>query len=134
MFLLNSHAATPDQKLILCVDDSIEQVQLESAILRMQGYQVVTANSGREGLDILRRELVNLVLLDYHMPDMNGGEVAFEIRRMHLPVQILIFSGSDLEDVRSQLLDLVDGLLPKNCPIDLFLSTVKQFTESTKAA
>jgi CheY-like chemotaxis protein len=134
MSLLNSHAATPDQKLILCIDDSVEHVQLESAILRMQGYQVVTANSGTEGLDILRRELVDLVLLDYHMPDMNGGEVAFEIRRMHLPVQIVIVSGSDLEDVRWQLLDLVDALLPKNSCIDLFLSTVKQFTDSTKAA
>jgi CheY-like chemotaxis protein len=134
MSLLNSHAATPDQKLILCIDDSVEHVQLESAILRMQGYQVVTANSGTEGLDILRRELVDLVLLDYHMPDMNGGEVAFEIRRMHLPLRIVIVSGSDLEDVRWQLLHLVDALLPKSSSVDLFLSTVKQFTYTTKAA
>jgi CheY-like chemotaxis protein len=134
MFLLNSHAAMPDRKLILCIDDNLEQLQLESTILRMHGYEVVTAISGAEGLDFLRRELVDLVLLDYHMPDMNGGEVAFEIRRMHLPVQIVIFSGSDLEDVRGELLVLVDALLPKDSPIDLLLSTVRQIMGSAAAA
>ena len=134
MYLLKSPFSNRQRKLILCIDDSVEQTQLEKAIFELRGYDVLTANAGRQGIELLKRELVDLVILDYHMPEMNGAEVAVEIRKMHLSVPIIVFSGSDLFGVREPLFHLVDGFVSKDAPLAELLSAVEKIAGRSLAA
>jgi CheY-like chemotaxis protein len=134
MYLLMSPLSSRRRKLILCIDDSVEQLQLEKAIFELRGYDVLTASAGSKGLELLRRELVDLVILDYQMPEMNGAEVAVEIRKMHLSVPIIIYSGSDLFGVREPLFQVIDGFVPKDAPLAELLSAVEKIAGRTAAA
>ncbi len=66
---------------ILLVDDGPENRMLLRALLDRAGYRVVVADSGPAGLDLLQREDVELIVLDYMMPGMDGPEVARRVRR-----------------------------------------------------
>ena len=60
---------------LLYIEDEQEMIDLVRLILSRKGYEVIGANGGREGLDAVRRELPDLVLLDLMMPDMDGWDV-----------------------------------------------------------
>lgn len=75
-------AAQPMTELakLLVVDDTPQNVKLLADVLRVKGYTVVTASSGREALELVDRERPDLVLLDVVMPEMSGYEVCQKIR------------------------------------------------------
>ena len=66
---------TKDKKLILCIEDEEEMIDLIRLILTRRGFDVRGANGGKEGLEIIRTEHPDLILLDLMMPDMDGWEV-----------------------------------------------------------
>ena len=65
---------------ILIIDDTPRNVKLLADLLAVKGYSVVTAASGREGLELMDSEQPDLVLLDVVMPEMSGYEVCRKIR------------------------------------------------------
>lgn len=67
-------------KRVLVVDDDQNMLQLLYAFLR-DSYQVIMADNGKAALESLRSHKVDLVLLDYLMPGMNGKETLEEIRK-----------------------------------------------------
>ncbi len=78
--------------MILCVDDEPIGLKVRKLMLEHAGYSVLTASSGREGLGIFSRESICAVVLDYAMPEMNGGQVAAEMKRRKPDVPILMLS------------------------------------------
>lgn len=68
-----------EMKRVLVVDDDQNMLQLLYAFLR-DSYQVIMADNGKAALESLRSYKVDLVLLDYLMPGMNGKETLEEIR------------------------------------------------------
>src|SRR6266540_1953375 len=60
---------------ILVVDDSTFNLKIITASLTPSGYEVVTANNGREALDCVDAMLPDLIILDVMMPELNGYEV-----------------------------------------------------------
>lgn len=68
-------------KRILVVDDEEALLELVSAILKGEGYEVSTANSGPQAIETLEHEEFDLILLDVMMPDMDGWEVVKEIKK-----------------------------------------------------
>jgi len=90
---------------ILVVDDEIETLRLVGLTLQRQGYQIVAANNGEQALSMIQSEKPDLVILDIMMPDVDGFEVARQLRdspaTSNLP--ILMFSA------KAQLDDKVTG-------------------------
>lgn len=66
--------------LILAVDDQVRNLQIVKKVLTFDGYQVTTAESGREALKCLKARLPDLILLDVIMPEMDGFEVCAQIK------------------------------------------------------
>lgn len=66
---------------ILFIDDDPETLRLVTLILHRQGYQVLTATSGAQGLAMAASELPDIILLDVMMPDMDGYQVARSLRQ-----------------------------------------------------
>ena len=86
-----------DVPTILIVDDTPQNIRLLDAVLSPKGYRIVTAGSGREGLEKVSSENPTLVLLDIVMPDLSGLDVCHRIRENPatrlLPVVMLTSSG-----------------------------------------
>lgn len=101
---------------VLIVDDHEDNVMLLRMILQSQGYQVLTARDGIEGLDLVRSELPDLVLLDVMMPRMSGYEVVQVMRSdpslSYIPI-MLITAKQDLSDKVKGLEVGADDFLPK---------------------
>jgi PAS domain S-box-containing protein len=66
---------------ILVVDDNSDLRQLFASCLSEEGYQVLEAANGLQGLQLTRTHLPELVLLDVHLPDMSGMEICRQIKR-----------------------------------------------------
>jgi len=66
---------------ILVVEDNLINQQVALGILQIQGYSVAVANNGREALDAYAKGAFDLILMDCHMPEMDGFEATMEIRR-----------------------------------------------------
>jgi CheY-like chemotaxis protein len=80
---------------ILLVDDDADVREVTAAILAERGYEVIEAGSGGAALDVLDREgaSVDLMLMDYAMPGMNGSEVAREAHAKHPSLPIVFLTG-----------------------------------------
>jgi len=93
-------------KKILVVDDEPEVRKLMEHFLIDKGYEVRVAGNGREGLDALDTFTPDLVLLDMHMPELDGAEMLKQlaIRSPTLPV-IMVTVNEDVETT-SRLLQL----------------------------
>ena len=75
---------------ILCIDDEENQLVLRKLMLERAGYRVLTAGSPAEALALFGSDTVDLVIVDYYMPGMNGLALAREIlRQKKLPVVVL---------------------------------------------
>ena len=98
---------------LLCIDDDQDVLECEKAFLETFGYTVVTASSGREGLELAGLRSFDVVIVDYCMPEMNGQELAIAIRRLRPLTPIIMLSGA--VDVPGQALKVVDAFVPKDC-------------------
>lgn len=70
----------PDKKTILVVDDEQDLLDLIEYNLKKEGFDVLKAEDGREGIDVARKQRPDLVLLDIMMPKMDGLEVLERMR------------------------------------------------------
>jgi CheY-like chemotaxis protein len=77
---------------VLCIDDEQTALQLRQTVLESAGYKVLTAKSGVLGIQAFKSRPVSAVILDYWMADMNGMQVAREIRKLNPAVPIIILS------------------------------------------
>ena len=77
---------------LLLVDDEADIRRTVSELLREQGYSVVTAASGEEGLSLLAQEAPAMVLLDCSMPGMSGLEVARRVRHLQPELPVLFIT------------------------------------------
>jgi CheY-like chemotaxis protein len=97
---------------LLCIDDDQDVLECEKAFLEAFGYTVVTASSGREGLEIAGLRSFDVVIVDYCMPEMNGQEFAIAMRQLRPLAPIIMLSGT--VDVPGQALKVVDAFVPKD--------------------
>lgn len=75
---------------ILLVDDEPDIIEFLSYNLKKEGYEILTANNGKEAIEIARKEVPHLIVLDVMMPDMDGIETCREIREIKGLKDVLI--------------------------------------------
>ena len=98
--------------VVLCIDDNQEVLECERAFLESFGYTVLTASSGGKGLEMASIHSVDVVILDYFMPAMNGQQVAMEMRRLRPQAPIILLTEG--QDVPEPTLNLIDALVAKD--------------------
>ena len=96
-------------------------------------FQVVTAATGGEGLTRLQHDPISIVLLDLHLPDLDGFEVLQRIRALDPQITVFILTGDPDPTIgaRAKLLGAV-GVLPKPWDIDTLRAQLWQTWEHTK--
>lgn len=101
---------------ILLVDDEPDALEFLSYNLKKGGYKVFTASDGKSSIDIARRELPNLIVLDVMMPGMDGIEVCKELRVLPETKKTLIVFFTARNEDYSQIAGLdagADDYIPK---------------------
>lgn len=82
---------------VLIVDDEEAIVKLVSFNLEKEGFETLAAYDGREALDIIRREPLDLVVLDVMLPEMDGLSLCRQLRLDGIQVPILMLTAKDGE-------------------------------------
>jgi CheY-like chemotaxis protein len=108
--------------VILCVDEASSVLEGREMLLEENGYQVLTAADGKEAVQAFVSNTVDLVLLDHHMPQMDGGVVAMHMRACKPDVPIALLSGDEWLPPRA--LEAVDACISKSEPITSLLEKV----------
>jgi len=109
---------------ILCVDDDEKLLELYSALLERQGYLVLTARNGPDGIALARQKPVDTIVLDFNLPGMNGADVA-QLLSVELPnVPVVIWSGS-LELLPESLRWFADAILHKGDGPETLVRTIE---------
>jgi DNA-binding response OmpR family regulator len=128
-------APAPSGHKILVIDDSVMLLSFVKEMLDEQGYDVVTAETGEEGLKACRTQLPDLILLDFVLPDMKGDEVCrrlmVDAATAKIPVIYVSGFGSDLQQDRAELTNLV-GSLNKPFTSESLIDTVRSYFPATE--
>ncbi len=98
----------PSGYTILIVDDQEEALTSAKLLLEREGHHVLTATSGEEALALFQPGRIELVILDYFMPSMNGEELVQQIRMIDEDVQIVLQTGYAGEKPPREMLRLLD--------------------------
>jgi DNA-binding NarL/FixJ family response regulator len=93
-----------NQKKLLLVDDDPNLILLVKDYLEFRGYEVVTAENGREALEILTHELPDMIICDIMMPEMDGYGFVTELRKQNqaswIPVLFLSAKGQSQDRIK----------------------------------
>ncbi|WP_051204873.1 response regulator [Butyrivibrio sp. VCD2006] len=115
--------------VILLVDDDEDILAMSGRWLEKAGYEVIKAMSGMEALSVLSDKKIDLVLLDYVMPEMNGTETLRKIREdeRFKDLRVVVRTGMQDQEIEEELESLnPQKVLPKSEGKAAFLDAVAQ--------
>jgi two-component system response regulator VicR len=102
---------------VVYIEDEPEMIDLVRLILLRKNYEVIGAIGGREGLDMVRKEIPDVVLLDLMMPDMDGWEVYQQLKAnestRHVPVIVVTAKAQNIDKVLGLHIAKVDDYISK---------------------
>ncbi|MGD2161979.1 MAG: response regulator [Anaerolineales bacterium] len=106
-----------EEKRVVCIEDEPEMIDLVRLILGRKGFHVIGANGGIEGLETVKREQPDLVLLDLMMPDMDGWEVYQQMKAddalRDIPVVVVTAKAQSIDKVLGLHIAKVDDYITK---------------------
>jgi len=127
-----------DNKLILYIEDEPEMIDLIRLILNRRGFEVKGANGGKEGLESIRKEKPDLVLLDLMMPDMDGWEVYQQMKAdettRDIPVIVVTAKAQSIDKVLGLHIAKVDDYIAKPFSPQELLNSVDSVLSQKKPA
>jgi len=101
---------------VLVIDDDRAATDLVQVILENEGYHVLKAFQGKDGVELAAREHPDLVILDLIMPEMSGFNVAYQLK--HIPatrsIPIIVLTSMEIDDdTQAQMGSYVSGIMSK---------------------
>ncbi len=115
---------------ILLVDDEAQLLELCAQVMKLCGFSVVTAEGPVEAISLMAEEMIekiDIAILDYHMPVMNGCALADRLRSMRPKLKIILYSGAI--DIPQSEMTSVDAFIPKDDGITRLLPQIVQFAQ-----
>ncbi|SDJ86441.1 sigma-54-dependent transcriptional regulator [Natronincola ferrireducens] len=112
---------------ILLVDDDLGFIHIHKKILERKNYRVITANSGVEAIEILKRENISLVITDIVMPQMGGLELLRNIKKYWSDLPVIVLTGkSSIESAVQSMREGAYTYLTKPVNVDEFLIEINK--------
>jgi CheY-like chemotaxis protein len=115
---------------ILLVDDEAQLLELCAQVMKLRGFSVVTAEGPVQAISMMAEEMIekiDVAILDYHMPVMNGCALADRLRSMHPKLKIILYSGAI--DIPQSEMTSVDVFIPKDDGISRLVPQIVQFAQ-----
>lgn len=105
------------RKKILCIEDEPDMIELVRMIVERRGFDFRGAEGGREGLEMVRREKPDLVLLDLMMPGVDGWEVYRQLKAdpelNKIPIVVVTAKAQSIDKVLGMHIARVDAYVTK---------------------
>ena len=122
-----------EKTTILWADDEIDLLKPHIMFLEQKGYEVVTANSGSDAIDLVRERPFDIVFLDEQMPGVSGIEALEVIKREHPHLPVVMITKSEEERIMEDAIgsDIADYLIKPVNPNQILLS-LKRNLENRK--
>ena len=122
---------------ILLVDDEPDIVEFLGYNLKKEGYEILTANNGKDAVEIAKKELPHLIVLDVMMPDMDGIETCREIREQKGLQEVLIAFLTARNEDYTQIAGFevgADDYITKPIKPRVFISRIKALLRRLQAS
>ncbi|RME91577.1 MAG: response regulator [Anaerolineae bacterium] len=130
--------STQSTKRILCIEDEPEMIDLIRLILSRRGFEVIGASGGVDGLQKVRAEMPDLVLLDLMMPDMDGWEVYQQMKAdektKNIPVIVVTAKAQSIDKVLGLHIAKVDDYITKPFSPQELLASVENVLARSEGA
>src|SRR5256886_13290156 len=112
---------------ILVVDDEVVFCELLKTLLKGHGHDVLTANNGRQALELFKEHRPRFTMLDLRMPQMDGLEVLKQIRTIDSKAAVMILTawGSDALELQARRLGVTD-FLSKSLSLDTIVASLQR--------
>ena len=112
---------------ILWADDEIDLLKPHLLFLRKKGYDVLTANNGRDALDMVQNGTYDLVILDENMPGLTGLETLSAIKQTAPHIPVIMITKSEEENIMDQAVGnkIADYLIKPVNPNQILLALEK---------
>jgi DNA-binding response OmpR family regulator len=108
---------TKQSRRVAYIEDEGEMIDLVRLILSRQGFTVLGANGGKEGVELILKEKPELILLDLMMPDMDGWDVYHQIKSdensRDIPVIVITAKAQDIDKTLGLRVAKVDDYIAK---------------------
>ncbi len=114
-------------KTILVVDDELGLREYYKDFLSENGYNVIVASNGKEGIDAFVENSPDLVLLDISMPDINGMVILKEMKKINDKIPVFLLTAYE-EYKRNFATLYAEEYLIKNKKPEIILRKIKEFT------
>lgn len=115
---------------ILIVDDNEDLLFLLKTYLSNQ-YNVSTAKNGKEGIERFKREMPKVAVVDYLLPDMNGLNLATQLRKISNQVLLILFTAYADTIEEEMLKDKFDAVIRKPIKFESFLQIISTLLHSS---
>lgn len=115
---------------VLCIDDNKDITELLDKILTAKGHNVTVCNDGKKGLELIKQDDSDVVLLDMAMPNYSGEDVLKTLSHDELEKRnVLIFTASSISDAKIHEYEKkgVKGCVRKPVRVDELVRTLKKF-------
>jgi CheY-like chemotaxis protein len=125
--------ATAAAPLILNVDDRPASLYARDRVLRLHGFTVANADSGRSALDVARQLQPHLILLDVHLGDVDGRELCRDVKADaalgHIPVLLISSTLNNAATHETVRMSRADGFIAEPVAPDVLAGTIRKVLE-----
>jgi DNA-binding response OmpR family regulator len=122
---------------VVCVEDEPEMIDLIKLILSRKGFEVLGANGGEKGLELIRENLPDLILLDLMMPEMDGWQVYQQLKAdestKDIPVIVVTAKAQNIDKVLGLHIAKVDDYIPKPFSLQELIDRVEDVLSRREA-
>ncbi|MBQ4822827.1 response regulator [Aquimarina sp. MMG016] len=126
--IINNNYKNLKNKAVLVVDDNNINQMITRRILENKSANVIVVDNGFDAIDLVKKQNFDIVLMDIHMPKMNGYEVATKIREFDEGTPIIALTAVDLNENKERILSSgMNGVISKPFQIQQFYLTISKF-------
>lgn len=120
---MNEPPPASAQQHVLCIDDDPSNLKVRKILLESAGFAALPASSAKEGLSLFSSHAVDAVIVDYSMPEIDGGVVAARIKQAKPRIPIIMLTA--YPGVREGVEDVVDAFIEKGGSAAALLSRLR---------
>ena len=116
------------KETVLLIDDDEMVVDVSEQILNSSGYDVVSAKSGKEAIEVYKENhsRIDMVILDMILPDMGGGDTYDRLKEINPGIKVLLASGYDIDYQGSDIMERgCDGFIQKPFNMNELLEKIR---------
>ena len=117
-------------KKVVVVDDGQDILKVLTFILTKEGYDVITADDGTQGAQIIKEQKPDLILLDHQLPGKSGADICKEVKAIDALKDIPVFfiSGGDAGEMQNMIEETgAQGAIPKPFDIEKLKITISEY-------